>query len=153
MLLLCNGWIKSTKELKRRIKGYFHRWGVEESYRFEKQGFGVEKCTLRKFSRIKTMLGLTLLSWILLIKVNEAPKLKEVVLKQAKRLKRKRKHRPKFIYYSLLKGVQELFAGAKVLFRFRWKKEQKNLYREELKTQRPLFPDNPLEIDWMEIAA
>lgn len=153
MLLLCNGWIKSTKELKRRIKGYFRRWGVEESYRFEKQGFGIEKCTLRKFSRIKTMIGLTLLSWLLLIKINEAPKLKEIVLKEARREKRKRKHRPKFIYYSLLKGVQRLFAGVKELFRFRWRREQKKQYREDLKRQRPLFSGNPMEMDWLEMVA
>jgi hypothetical protein len=33
---LANGWIKSTRELKRRISGYFRRWSIEESYRFEK---------------------------------------------------------------------------------------------------------------------
>lgn len=151
LLLLCNGWIKSTKELKRRIRGYFRRWGVEESYRFEKQGFEIEKCTLRKFSRIKTMIGLTMLSWLLLVKINESPKLREVVLKKAKMEKDKQKHLPKFIYYRLLKGVRNLFAGVNELFRFRWKKDRKRLYKEELKKQRPLFPDNPFEFDWMEV--
>ncbi len=153
MLLLCNGWIKSTVELKRRIKGYFRRWGVEESYRFEKQGFGIEKCKIRKFSRIKTMLGITLLSWLLLIKINESPRLKETVLKVARMEKNKLKDRPKFIYYRLLKGVQNLFAGIKVLFRFRWKKDRKRQYREELKMMRPLFPDSTTGIDWLETVA
>lgn len=48
MLLQCNVWIKSTIELKRRIRGYFHHWGVEESYRFEKQGYG------RKTENVRT---------------------------------------------------------------------------------------------------
>jgi hypothetical protein len=151
MLLLCNGWIKSTKELKRRIRGYFHRWGVEESYRFEKQGFGIEKCTLRKFSRIKNMIGLTLLSWLLLIKINESPRLREVVLKKASMEKTKRKHRPKFIYYRLLKGVRNLFAGTKELFRFRWKKNWKRKYLEDQRRQRPLFHQFPLQEDWLEV--
>ncbi len=60
ILFLTNGWIKSRKELKRLIKGYFRRWGVEESYRFEKQGFGIEKATVRRFSRIQTLTGLAL---------------------------------------------------------------------------------------------
>jgi hypothetical protein len=119
ILFLVNGWIKSNNELKRRIRGYFRRWGVEESYRFEKQGFGIEKATLRKFSRIKTLIGLTLLSWLLLIKINETPKLKAVILKQAKMEKNKPKQQPKFIYYRLLKGVQKLFASISELFRFR----------------------------------
>ena len=152
ILLLCNGWIKSSRELKRRIRSYFRRWGVEESYRFEKQGFGIEKCTIRKFSRIKTMIGLTLLSWMLLVKISESPKLKESVLKKARMEKNKKKHRPKFIYYRLLKGVQNLFAGIKELFRFRWKKKQKLQYCEELKKQRPLFNDLHLESDWLELA-
>jgi hypothetical protein len=152
LLLLCNGWIKSTIELKHRIRGYFRRWGVEESYRFEKQGFGIEKCTLRKFNRIKTMIGLTLLSWLLLVKINEAPKLREAVLKKARMEKNKRGQRPKFIYYRLLKGVQNLFAGVKELFRFRWKKNRKQQYREELKKQRTLFPDSVMAMDWLEVA-
>jgi len=79
ILFLSNGWIISTKELKRRIRGYFKRWSIEESYRFEKQSFGIEKATIRKYSKIKSLVGLTILSWILLIKINDSPKLREVV--------------------------------------------------------------------------
>jgi hypothetical protein len=153
ILWLSNGWIKSTKELKRRIRGYFRRWGVEECYRFEKQGFGIEKATLRKFSRIKTLIGLTLFSWLVLIKINDTGKLKEVVLKAAKMAKTKLKHRPKFIYYRLLKGVQRLFAGVSELFRFRWKRHKKIQYKKEVENQRLLFPDLPLEQQWIELAA
>ena len=97
------------------------------------------------------MIGLTMMSWLLLVKINESPKLREVVLKKARMEKNKAKHRPKFIYYRLLKGVQNLFAGIKELFRFRWKKERKAQYKEEIKKQRLLFPDIPLEINWVEV--
>jgi hypothetical protein len=152
LLLLTNGWLKSTRELKRRIRGYFRRWGVEESYRFEKQGFGIEKATVRKFSRIQTLIGLTLLSWLLLTKINEVPKLKAVVLKEAKMEKNKQKHQPKFIYYRLLKGVQNLFKGVVELFRFRWRRKRKEYHRKEIKKQRLLFPEMHPNLKWMEFA-
>lgn len=151
LLLLTNGWQKSRKELKRRIRGYFRRWGVEESYRFEKQCFGIEKATVRKFSRIQTLIGLTLLSWLLLTKINEAPKLKRVVLKHAKMAKNKPKQLPKFIYYRLLKGVQNLFKGVVELFRFRWRRRKKEFKRKEVKNQRLLFPEMHPKLRWMEL--
>ena len=141
---LTDGWIKSTKELKRRIRGYFKRWSVEESYRFEKQGFGIEKATVRKYSKIKTLVGLTILSWLLLVKINENPKLKEIVLNKAKMEKNKKKHIPKFIYYRLLKGVQNMFEGIEELFRFRLKKKNKDKIRKQFLIKNSLFP----EIQW-----
>lgn len=152
MLLLTNGWIKSTRELKRRIRGYFHRWGVEECYRFEKQGFGIEKATVRRFSRIRTLTGLTLLSWLLLVKINESTKLRAVVLKLAKMEKNKPKQQPKFIYYRLLKGVQRIFRGIKELFRFRWKKRVKQCIMKEVEKQRLLFPQLHQSLKWTEIS-
>ncbi len=148
---LTNGWIKSTIELKRRIRGYFRRWSIEESYRFEKQGFGIERATVRKYSKIKTLLGLTIMSWLLLIKINETPKLKEVILKNAKMEKNKRKHRPKFIYYRLLKGVQNLFEGIRELFRFRLKRKDKNKIRKQLMKDKSLFPDYQWKMTGLEI--
>ena len=152
MLLLTNGGIKSTGELKRRIRGYFHRWGVEECYRFEKQGFGIEKATVRRFSRIRTLTGLTLLSWLLLVKINESTKLKAVVLKMAKMEKNKPKQQPKFIYYRLLKGVQRIFRGINELFRFRWKKRVKQCIIKEVEKQRLLFPQLHQSLKWIEIS-
>ncbi len=148
---LVNGWIKSTVELKRRLRGYFKRWSIEESYRFEKQGFGIEKATVRRYSKIKTLLGLTIMSWLLLIKINETPRLKEIVLKNAKMEKNKRKHRPKFIYYRLLKGVQNLFEGIKELFRFRMKRKGKNKIRKQLIKDKSLFPDYQWKMTGLEI--
>lgn len=151
MLLLTNGWIRSAKEIKRRIRGYFRRWGVEESYRFEKQGFGIERSTVRNYKRTKTLIGITLLSWLLLVKINESPKLKENVLKEARMEKVKRKQRPKFIYYRLLKGVQNMFRGIKELFRFRWKRRQKNKYRRKMAGISPLFPETVCQFEWLEV--
>ena len=151
MLLLTNGWIKSAKEIKRRIRGYFRRWGVEESYRFEKQGFGIERSTVRNYKRTKTLIGITLLSWLLLVKINESPKLKENVLKEARMEKVKRKQRPKFIYYRLLRGVQNIFKGIKELFRFRWKRRKKNKYRRSMVKLCPLFPEKASQLEWLEV--
>jgi len=151
IIWLVNGWIKSTKELKRRIRGYFRRWSIEESYRFEKQGFGIEKATVRRYSKIKTLIGLTILSWLLLVKINDTPRLKEVVLKKAKMEKNKRKHRPKFIYYRLLKGVQNLFEGVRELFRFRLKRKLKNKIRKQFLPKNSLFPDFQWKLMGMDI--
>jgi len=122
IMFLTSGWVKSTIEMKRRMRGYFKRWGVEECYRFEKQGFGIEKATVRRYGSIKTLLGLSLLSWLALIRINENPNLKAEVQKAARMEKNKKKHQPKFVYYRLLQGVKNLLAGVKRMFLFRWKR-------------------------------
>ena len=157
MVFMTNGWIISTKELKRRIRGYFRRWGVEECYRFEKQGFKIEESRSRNYDRIKTLLGLTIISWMILIKINEDPKLKEVVLKEARMEKDKPKHRPKFIYYRIIRGIRNMFSGVRRLFLFRLKRQEREKVRGEMIIQMPLFRD--LHMDeifegmWLEEAA
>ena len=160
LVFLTNGWIKSTKELKRRIRGYFRRWGVEECYRFEKQGFEIEKSKSRNYDRIKTLLGLTIISWLILIKVNEQPSLKEVILKQARMEKDKPKDIPKFIYYRLIRGIQNIFGGVKRLFLFRLKRKERERIKQNIVQQMPLFrnlivkdKDDLLEYMWLEEAA
>jgi hypothetical protein len=124
IMWLTSGWIRSTKELKRRIRGYFHRWGVEESYRFEKQGFGIEKSVVRKYSSTKTMIGLTLLGWLALVKLNERPKLAKAITQAARMEKVKgSKGKPKFNYYRLLQGVRNTLAYVIRLCGFRRKKQ------------------------------
>jgi hypothetical protein len=137
IMFLTSGWVKSTIELKRRIRGYFKRWGVEECYRFEKQGFGIEKATVRRYGSIKTLLGLSLLSWLALIRINENPSLKAEVQKAARMEKNKKKHQPKFVYYRLLQGVKNLLAGVKRMFLFRWKRRARKAL---LKTITPMLP-------------
>ncbi|MCP4023991.1 MAG: transposase [Desulfobacteraceae bacterium] len=140
-IFLANGHIKSSKELKRRITGYFRRWGVEEAYRFEKQGFGIEQSQTRTFSRIKALLGLTLISWLILIKINETPRTKEAVLQESFSEKDKYKDRPNFIYYRLIRGFREIFVGGRI-FSFRVSKEEKLRLRQDLLHQAPLFKSN-----------
>jgi hypothetical protein len=150
MILLTNGWIKKVKELKRRILGYFRRWGVEDCYRFEKQGFGIEKSKTRNYNRIKGLLGLTILSWLLLIKVNNDGRLKEVVLKEARMEKDRLKDRPKFIYYRLLRGLQNVFSGIRRLFNFRLKRSEKELLRGKALIDYPLFKHLSMDDFWLE---
>jgi len=137
VIWVTSGWVKSTIELKRRIRGYFKRWGVEECYRFEKQGFGIEKATVRRYGSIKTLLGLSLLSWLALIRINENPSLKAEVQKAARMEKNKKKHQPKFGYYRLIQGVKNLLAGVKRMFLFRWKRIARKAL---LKTIPPMLP-------------
>jgi len=137
IMFLTSGWVKSTIEIKRRMRGYFKRWGVEECYRFEKQGFGIEKSTVRKYSSIKTLLGLSLLSWLALIRINKNPNLKAEVQKAARMEKNKKKHQPKFVYYRLLQGVKNLLAGVKRMFLFRWKRRARKAL---LKIIPPMLP-------------
>lgn len=160
LVFLTNGWIKSTKELKRRIRGYFHRWGVEDCYRFEKQGFEIEKSKSRNYDRIKTLLGLTIISWLILIKVNEETALKAVVLEEARMEKDKPKDIPKFIYYRLIRGIKNMFGGVKRLFLFRLKRKERERAKQNMFRQMPLFRnllvkdrDDMLEYMWLEEAA
>jgi len=126
MMLLTSGWVKSTVELKRRIRAYFRRWGVEESYRFEKQGFGIEQATVRRYARLKTLLGVTLLSWLVLVKINDQGKLRHEVNKAARMEKNRRCHMPRFIYYRLLLGVKNLLASIPRMLFWRRKRSPKD---------------------------
>jgi hypothetical protein len=131
------GHVKSTVVLKRCIRGYFRRWGVEESYRFEKQGFGIEKATVRRYRGIKTLLGLSLLSWLALIRIQDDGRLRREVLRSARMEKEKRRQLPKFKYYRLLQGVKNMLSGIRRLFLFRWKKRAK---MTAWMPQQPLLP-------------
>lgn len=153
VIWLTPGWIRSTKELKRRIRGYFRRWGVEESYRFEKQGFGIEKSIVRNYRSIRTLIGLTLLSWLALVKINERPQLAKRVVKAARMEKEKgSKGQPKFNYYRLLQGVRNILAFVKRLCGFRRKKT--NREREiSFPLLAPLFARTSLAVLEMEFAS
>lgn len=153
MIFLANGWLSKSKELHRRIRGYFRRWGVEECYRFEKQGFGIEKSKTRNYNRIQALLGLTILSWLVLIKINEHASLREVALKEARMEKDKPKHRPRFIYYRLLRGIQNMFAGIRRLFSFRLKKAEKEKLKRKVLSDHPLLRQLPFDNFWLEEVA
>ena len=141
MIFLCNGHIIKSREILRRIKGYFHRWGVEECYRFEKQGFGIEKSLVRSYNGIKCLLGMILLCCNVLLKIKEDDYLREMLIKEAKREKTKKKYRPKFIFYALLDGIRNVFQGVKHVFVFRkfrytkYRKEEKGIFDNLLKNE------------------
>lgn len=92
---------------------------------------------MRKYGSIKTLMGLSLLSWLALIRINENPNLKTEVQKAARMEKNRKKHQPKFVYYRLLQGVKNLFAGVKRMFLFRWKHRARNAL---LDTHPPMLP-------------
>jgi len=137
-IFLTNGHINKSREVKRRINGYYRRWGVEESYRFEKQGFGIEKSIIRNFNSIRSLLGAVMLAWSVLVDINEDEILREEVIIASKPEK---KTRPKFIYYTLLRGVRNIFAGVKMLYSHR--KRKKNEPRQ-LTVEDFLFPKSSL---------
>ena len=138
LIFITNGHITSSRIIRERIAAYFRRWSVEEGYRFEKQGFGIEKATVRKFSRIQAVVGLSLLSWAVLAHIFEKEQLKAVVIHAAAMEKVKPENRPRFLYYQLLKGVQRIFRDTGRVFRFRSTKPSRCKARWEL-MQRPLF--------------
>ena len=67
--------------------------------------------------------------------------------------KDKLKDRPKFIYYRLLRGIQNLFASVKRLFSFRLKKEQREKLKEEILKTMPLFGKISFSDMWIEEVA
>ncbi len=147
IMFITNGHIRSSRIIRERISAYFRRWSIEEAYRFEKQGFGIEKATVRKFSRMRTLVGLSLLSWAVLARISEKERLKAVIIQSAAMEKTKRKNRPRFMYYQLLKGLQRMFRGIGRVFRFRSTKMSRCKARWEA-MQRPLFdwPSSFLEV-------
>jgi len=147
IMFITNGHIRSSRIIRERITAYFRRWSIEEAYRFEKQGFGIEKATVRKFPRMKTLVGLSLLSWLVLVRISERERLKTVVIQSAAMEKVKKKDRPRFLYYQLLKGLQRMFRGVGRIFRFRSTKISRCKARWEA-IQRPLFdwPSTFLEV-------
>jgi len=85
----------------------------------------VAKCSFIWYNK-EPIVFLTIISWLILIKVNEQPSLKDVVLKEARMGKDKPKDIPKFIYYRLIRGIQNMFAGVKRLFLFRLKRKRES---------------------------
>jgi hypothetical protein len=69
--------------------------------------------------------------------LNANPRLKAEVQKAARMEKNKKKHQPKFVYYRLLQGVKNLFAGVTRMFLFRWKRRSRKAL---LKTYPPMLP-------------
>ncbi|AEI13985.1 transposase IS4 family protein [Flexistipes sinusarabici DSM 4947] len=128
--LLCEGHIRKSKEAFFRVKSYFKRWKVEESFRFMKQQLGIERCLVRKFDSIKTMLGIASFCWNLLSRI-ESDRLLAVELE---RMSRREKYNTKnrtvctFMHYRISDGIRNmLLSYNKRLFRFRDKKYKSDI--------------------------
>ncbi|UOD35828.1 transposase [Deferribacteraceae bacterium V6Fe1] len=124
LYFLCEGHISSSKEAYFRIKSYFKRWKIEESYRFMKQQFGLEKCLVRKFESLKTILSLVSFCWNVLSQIEKDTIVSKLLENMAKREKFNSKGKVvcKFIYYRISDGLMNLLLSSKErLFRFREK--------------------------------
>lgn len=123
--LLCEGHISKSKEAFFRIKSYFKRWKVEESFRFMKQQLGIEKCLVRKFDSIKTMLGIASFCWNLLSQI-ESDRLLALELERMsgrEKYNTKKKTVCKFMHYRISDGIRNMLLSCnKKLFRFRDKR-------------------------------
>lgn len=122
LYFLCEGHLSKSKEVYRRIKSYFSRWKIEESYRFMKQQFGLERCLVRKYESIKTMLGISLFGWHLLCRLESDEYSKMLLEKMAKREKESRGEKKvcEFIHYRLSDGIRNALLGYnRSLFNFR----------------------------------
>ena len=76
-----------------------------------------------------------------LLKIKEDDYLREMLIKEAKREKTKKKYRPKFIFYALLDGIRNVFQGVKHVFVFRkfrytkYRKKEKGIFDNLLKNE------------------
>jgi hypothetical protein len=120
LLLLSSGHITKKSIVTERIDGYLRRWGVEESYKFIKQSFGLERCMIRKFAGIKCLLGIILLAWKVVEDVSEDDELRAVVEKAGKAAKKK----VTFYFYRIINGIQSIFNQCKEMYRFRKRRKR-----------------------------
>jgi hypothetical protein len=124
LYFLCNGHLSKSKEVYFIIKSYFKRWCIEESYRFMKQQFGMEKCLVRRFESLKTILSIVSFCWNVLSQVESDTIAAKMLDRMSKREKVNRKGRVvcRFIYYRISDGIRNLLLLLeKKLFDFRKK--------------------------------
>jgi len=120
LMLLNSGHITKKRLACHRIDGYLRRWGVEESYRFIKQSFGLERCCIRKFAGIKCLLGIILLAWKILEDVSGDEEVRLIVEKAAKACKKK----VIFYFYRIINGIKNILSLCKEMYRFRKRRQR-----------------------------
>jgi len=119
MILLNSGHISGADIIKQRIQGYFKRWGVEEGYKFIKQSFGLEKSQVSRFNGIRCLLGVSMLSWQVLVKVSMDEELEYIVKKESKMCMRKK---VVFDYYRIIRGIMAILSRCTEMYRYRKRK-------------------------------
>jgi hypothetical protein len=106
--LLTNIPISCPKDALRWVKGYFRRWGIEDSFRFWKQRFGLEDIRTTDIDNFKKLLWIAVIAFAFMtIYLLTDLKLRRELINLT--------HRPglakdiAFVYYRLQKGVDRLF--------------------------------------------
>ena len=123
LMLLSSGHITKKRIACERIKGYLRRWGVEESYKFIKQSFGLERSAIKKFAGIQSLLGIILLAWKVIEDVSRDEDTRAIVENSAKVVKKQ----ITFYYYRIINGIKNIFSLCKEMYRFRKRRKRHEL--------------------------
>jgi len=106
--LLTNVSITCAKDALRWVKGYFSRWGIEDTFRFWKQRFGLEDIRTTNIDNFKKLLWIAVIAFTFMtIYLLTDLKLRRKIISLT--------HRPglaknvAFLYYRIQKGVDRLF--------------------------------------------
>lgn len=106
--LLTSVSISSSKDALRWIKGYFSRWGIEDTFRFWKQQFGLEDIRTTDIDNFKRLLWIAVVAFAFMtIHLLTDLKLRRELIGLT--------HRPRlaekvaFLYYRLQQGLDKLF--------------------------------------------
>lgn len=106
--LLTNVSITCAKDALRWVKGYFSRWGIEDTFRFWKQRFGLEDIRTTDIDNFRKLLWIAVVAFAFMtIYLLTDLKLRREVISLT--------HRPRlaknvaFLYYRIQKGVDKLF--------------------------------------------
>ena len=106
ILLLTSQVIRSSGEAAVLIDRYFKRWEIEESFRFLKQKFGLEKFLIRDFRAIQRFFFLLCIAWGFLTQFLRFKRVRKLVEMLSFSFPKK----IDFFYYRWLKGTQFLFS-------------------------------------------
>jgi len=112
MVLVSTRLVRGKRQGERLIHNYLDRWACEEGYRFSKQGFDFERVQARSYTVLRNLVALAMVSWAMLAQEQHQS---EELIQRGKRQKDKQRHRPKFPFYSILKGWQRLFSETTTL--------------------------------------
>jgi len=106
--LLVSVTIRCAKDALRWVKGYFRRWGIEDTFRFWKQRFGLEDIRTTDIDNFKKLLWIAVVAFAFMtIYLLTDLKLRREIISLT--------HRPRlaknvaFLYYRIQKGVDRLF--------------------------------------------
>ena len=106
MFLITNQTVSSRQEAAFLIDRYFKRWEIEESFRFLKQEFGLEKFLIRGFRAIQRFYFLLCIAWGFLTSLMRFKRIRKLIETVSFSFKRKLD----FFYYRWLRGLQFLFS-------------------------------------------